>query len=129
MRSLISHLRHTIRLLIKSPGFTITAILILGLGIGGNTAIYSLIEAVLHLDRDLIDGFLQRCGVDSVAHYRKALQLSEQYAPKHLTRVLDILQVAGALLLKPAEFVSFDLRQRRLASDVGLKLLPVRLNP
>ena len=47
MRSLISHLRHTIRRLIKSPGFTLTAILILGLGIGGNTAIYSLIEAVL----------------------------------------------------------------------------------
>ena len=47
MRSLISHLRYAIRLLIKSPGFTVTAILILGLGIGGNTAIYSLIEAVL----------------------------------------------------------------------------------
>jgi putative ABC transport system permease protein len=47
MRSLISHLRHTIRRLAKSPGFTITAILILGLGIGGNTAIYSVIEAVL----------------------------------------------------------------------------------
>ncbi len=47
MRSLISHLRHAIRRLVKSPGFTITAILILGLGIGGNTAIYSLIEAVL----------------------------------------------------------------------------------
>jgi putative ABC transport system permease protein len=47
MRSLISHLRHTIRRLVKSPGFTITAILILGLGIGGNTTIYSVIEAVL----------------------------------------------------------------------------------
>jgi putative ABC transport system permease protein len=47
MRSLISHLRHTIRRLVKSPGFTITTILILGLGIGGNTAIYSVIEAVL----------------------------------------------------------------------------------
>jgi putative ABC transport system permease protein len=47
MRSLISHPRRTIRLLVKSPGFTITAILILGLGIGGNTAIYSVIEAVL----------------------------------------------------------------------------------
>jgi predicted permease len=47
MRSLLSHLRHTIRRLVKSPGFTITAILILGLGIGGNTAIYSVIEAVL----------------------------------------------------------------------------------
>src|ERR1700722_14271030 len=47
MCSLISHLRHTIRRLVRSPGFTITAILILGLGIGGNTAIYSVIEAVL----------------------------------------------------------------------------------
>ena len=47
MRSLISYLRHTIRLLLKSPGFAITAILILGLGIGANTAIFSLIDGVL----------------------------------------------------------------------------------
>jgi putative ABC transport system permease protein len=47
MRALISHLRHTIRLLLRSPGFTITAILILGLGIGANTAIFSLINGVL----------------------------------------------------------------------------------
>ena len=47
MRGLISHLRHTVRLLLKSPGFTITAILILGLGVGANTAIFSLINGVL----------------------------------------------------------------------------------
>jgi putative ABC transport system permease protein len=40
-------MRHTLRLLLKSPGFTITAIAILGLGIGANTAIFSLIESVL----------------------------------------------------------------------------------
>ena len=39
--------RHTLRLLLKSPGFTITAILILGFGIGANTAIFSLIDSVL----------------------------------------------------------------------------------
>jgi putative ABC transport system permease protein len=43
----LSHLRHTIRLLLKSPGFTITAILILGFGIGTNTAIFSLIQTVV----------------------------------------------------------------------------------
>ncbi|MBV9875794.1 MAG: ABC transporter permease, partial [Verrucomicrobia bacterium] len=43
----MSPLRHTVRLLLKSPGFTITAILILGFGIGANTAIFSLIDAVL----------------------------------------------------------------------------------
>ena len=47
MRSLVSHLRYTIRRLVKSPGFTITAVLILGFGIGANTAIFSLVEGVL----------------------------------------------------------------------------------
>ena len=40
-------LRYTIRLLLKSPGFTIMAVLILGFGIGVNTAIFSLIDGVL----------------------------------------------------------------------------------
>lgn len=47
MQSLLSQLRYTIRLLLKSPGFTITAVLILGFGIGANTAIFSLIDSVL----------------------------------------------------------------------------------
>jgi putative ABC transport system permease protein len=47
MRSLISHLRYTVRLLLKSPGFTITTVLIMGLAIGANTAIFSLVDAVL----------------------------------------------------------------------------------
>jgi predicted permease len=40
-------MRQTIRTLLKSPGFTITAVLILGFGIGANTAVFSLIEAVI----------------------------------------------------------------------------------
>src|SRR5215469_6811042 len=47
MRSLISHLRYTIRLLLKSPGFSIITVLIMGLAIGANTAIFSLVDAVL----------------------------------------------------------------------------------
>ena len=41
------YLRQTIRILLKSPGFTITAVLILGFGIGANTAVFSLIQAVI----------------------------------------------------------------------------------
>ena len=47
MRGLLASLRYTVRLLLKSPGFTVTAVLILGFGIGANTAIFSLINSVL----------------------------------------------------------------------------------
>jgi putative ABC transport system permease protein len=47
MERLLPSLRYTLRLLLKSPGFTITAVLILGFGIGANTAIFSLIDTVL----------------------------------------------------------------------------------
>jgi predicted nucleic acid-binding protein len=80
------------------------------------------------VNRDLIDGFLQQCGLDAVAHYQKAINLSRRYASEHLTRSLDVLHVAAACLLETPSFASLDIRQRKLAASAGLKLLPATVS-
>jgi len=47
MSTLWHDLRHALRLLIRRPGLTLAAVISLGLGIGANTAIFSLVNSIL----------------------------------------------------------------------------------
>jgi len=47
VESTVRDVHYSIRKLSRSPGFTITVLLTLGLGIGANIAVYSLVDAVL----------------------------------------------------------------------------------
>jgi hypothetical protein len=77
---------------------------------------------------DEADGLLERAPLNQIKLYEKGRFLSRKYTPTLACRSLDILHVASALILGAGKFASFDLRQRKLAQEIGLKLLPLSIH-
>lgn len=77
-----------------------------------------------NLDGDLKSARLVRAIVRWPAVFRRAARLSELHSATTGTRSLDILHIAAAKSVRAVEFISFDSRQRALASAVGFRVAP-----
>jgi predicted nucleic acid-binding protein len=80
--------------------------------------------ALKHLQSDIDSGFFERPIYHLPDVFREAEALSAKYSVTTGARSLDILHVAAALAIGAQEFVSFDKRQRAMASKAGLQVLP-----
>ena len=81
-------------------------------------------SAHANLVQDLRSGRLVRTAVNWPLAFRVASALSKRHSSTIGTRSIDILHVAAAKSLRAAEFISFDTRQRLLATALGLKVAP-----
>jgi predicted nucleic acid-binding protein len=89
--------------------------------------LYSVSDATAawaNLEQDLRSGRLVKKVVKWPVAFRVASLLSSRHSAVIGTRSLDVLHVATAKCLRVAEFISFDFRQRTLATTVGLKVGP-----
>ena len=85
LEDLVRDLRFAFRMLAKSPGFTIVAVVSLGIGIGANSAVFSFADALLlrplnvpQADNVLTAGSLASAGRSLVASYPDYLDIRKR---------------------------------------------------
>ena len=156
METLLQDLRYSGRMLLKHPGFTLIAVLTLGLGIGANTAIFSIVNAVLlrpfpyHAPEQLVMIGENRSGQNNPVSYPdfvdwrdqnnvfesvSAIRSNESYnltgtnEPERLQGRLVSAGFLSLLGIKPAlgrDFVADPLRRRIDEGDSLLEVPPGR---
>lgn len=80
-------------------------------------------DALASLEEDFSEGRYRRADLLWRAALNRAADLSRRHSPRLGTRTLDVLHVACALELQHRSFLTFDLRQQKLARAAGLRVI------
>jgi predicted permease len=136
--SLRRNLRYGLRSLLASPGFTFTAILTLALGIGANTAVFSVMNAVLLRSLPVADPqrvvFLQTSGTPNgmgTIDWNETFSYAVYDALRHQTSALSDVIAIGQLstdklavrLGAEPETASANMVSGNFFSGLGVKLV------
>ena len=97
--AMIQDLRFSVRMLLKNPGFTLVAVITLALGIGANTAIFSVVNTVL-------------------------LRPLPYHEPERLVQVWEKMPDSGNNVISPDNFLDW---QKQAKSFEGLSIYDVWL--
>ncbi len=103
MQTLLQDIRYGLRMLIKRPGFTLIAIITLALGIGANTAIFSLVNTVL----------------------LRPLQISK---PEQVHQIVPTSKGSDFLAFSYPDYVDFRDRNNVLSGLIATRFAPVSLS-
>src|SRR5437879_5038104 len=143
MDELLQDLRYGFRTLVRSPAFTIVAVLTLAIGIGANTAIFSFVDGVLlkplpYAEPDRIVRVLEkppgggRNGISTLNYldWQKDNTVFEYMAAQNggsvtLTGIDEPVQLRGARV-SPHYFDIFGISYRGARRGAGLELRRLR---
>jgi predicted permease len=106
LETLLQDIRYAFRQLRRNPGFTLTAILMLGLGIGASVAIFAFVDAALLKPLPYADpSRLADVAEHGVAFHRSNISYPDYVDWKRINKVFSSLQAytgAGYLLKTPS---------------------------
>ena len=127
MQTLFYDLRFALRQLRKNLGFTVTAVAILALGIGANTAIFSLVHSILlrqlpFRDADRVFS-LDRFSGAGLGYEMDATDKAETF--RRNAQSFSSLENAAMYSVQPANFSFNDAPARLSAAEVSSQFLDV----